>query len=200
MCYRKGTLRHAEHLSSIVQVRKVTSATNECNIKNLFGLPSMLHFPGLFSLKIVAAVASILRKLWLWTYTSWNWRILCVHTKVAVALTIIHASSASPGKSCASPKEIHSSSRQARGSGLKHKRHQQKAAQKTRGKSECTSCIRPQDVRVVTLFKPPSRKTSRCYSVSYFLDLFGHFLAATRKFWCFGSKEMLMSAYKANFD
>ena len=40
-------------------------------------------------------------------------------------------SSSSPGKSCASPKEIHSSSsRQARGSGLKHKQ-QQKAAQKT---------------------------------------------------------------------
>ena len=56
MCYRKGTLRHAEHLSSIVQVRKVTSTTNECNIKNLFGLPSMLHFLGLFSLKIAAAV------------------------------------------------------------------------------------------------------------------------------------------------
>ena len=56
VCYRKGTLRHAEHLSSIAQVRKVTSATNECNIKNLFGLPSMLHFPGLFSLKIAAAV------------------------------------------------------------------------------------------------------------------------------------------------
>ena len=56
VCYRKGTLRHAEHLSSIVQVRKVTSETNECNIKNLFGLPSMLHFPGLFSLKIAAAV------------------------------------------------------------------------------------------------------------------------------------------------
>ena len=56
VCYRKGTLRHAEHLSSIVQVRKVTSATNECNIKNLFGLPSMLHFLALFSLKIAAAV------------------------------------------------------------------------------------------------------------------------------------------------
>ena len=55
-CATEKVLYDAEHLSSIVQVRKVTSETNECNIKNLFGLPSMLHFPGLFSLKIAAAV------------------------------------------------------------------------------------------------------------------------------------------------